>query len=53
MAFAARDLRAGEPEILSQDLRERAADGRLDGVVVAVDAELRQASSPPRCRPGG
>src|SRR5207253_3085398 len=53
MALAARDLRAGEAEIFAQHLRERAADRSVDLVAAAVDLELRQESSPPRCPRGG
>src|SRR5438445_8439932 len=53
MALAARDLRAGETEILTQHLCERAADRSVDLVAAAVDLELRRGSSPPRCPRGG
>jgi hypothetical protein len=53
MTFTARHLRTGETELFTQDLCERAADRDVEGVGLAVDTELRQASSPPRCRPGG
>ena len=37
MAFAAGDLRPGQAEILTEHLRERAADAGVDLVGVAVD----------------
>jgi hypothetical protein len=49
VSLATRHLRAGEAEVLTQDLGERPPDGRVEGVPLAVDAQLRQASSPPRC----
>ena len=42
MSFATGDLRAGEAEVLAQDLRERAPDRRIERVSLAVDQELRQ-----------
>ena len=53
VSLATRHLRAGEAEVLAQDLGERPPDGRVEGVRLAVDVQLRQASSPPRCRRGG
>jgi hypothetical protein len=47
VALAARDLRAREAEVVAERLREGAADGRLERLDDAVDAELRQARSPP------
>ena len=40
--FAARDLRSGEAEVAAQRVCERAADGRLEAVELAVDGELNQ-----------
>jgi len=40
VTLAARDLRPGQPDVLAQDLRERATDGGLDRVPTAVDREL-------------
>jgi hypothetical protein len=53
MSFATRHLRPGEAEVLAQDLRERPTDRRVEGVRFAVDTQLRQASSPPRCPQDG
>ena len=51
----ARDLRAGEPEVLAQHLREHAPDVDVEVVPPAVDVQrqLTHAQpSPPRCLPG-
>ena len=53
MSLAAGDLRTRESEVFTQDLREGAADRRVNRILVAVDTELRQGWSPPRCRRGG
>jgi hypothetical protein len=37
VTLAARDLGAGEPEVLAQDLRERPADAGVELVRLAVD----------------
>ena len=53
VSLATRHLRPGEAEVLPQDLRERLFDRRVERMRLAVDAQLRQASSPPRYRRGG
>jgi hypothetical protein len=42
MTFAARDLRAGERELVAQRLGQRRADRGVDLVDVLVDVQLRQ-----------
>jgi len=42
MTFAARDLRAGERELVTQRLGQRRADRGVDLVDVLVDVQLRQ-----------
>ena len=53
VALAARDLRAGQAEVLTEDLCKRAPDGCVDGVRVAVDLKVKHRSSPQRCPQGG
>ncbi len=53
MSFTASDFRPCEAQVLAQNLRERSPDRCVERVPLAVDPQLRQASSPPRCRPGG
>jgi hypothetical protein len=53
MSLATRHLRPGEAEVVPQDFHKRPLDRRVERMRLAVDAQLRQASSPPRCRRGG
>ena len=53
MSLTARDFGPREAEVLAQHLCQRAADGRVERMDFAVDPELRQELSPPRCPQGG
>jgi hypothetical protein len=49
VTLVARDLRSRQADLLTERLRKRTADRRVEPEALSVDDELKQAPSPPGC----